>query len=322
MARTFLVIMGWLESTRGAMKVQLGQLEVICAVAEEKSFSKAARKLHLTQPAVSAQVQSMETALGTRLFVRHSRGVQLTRAGKVVYEHARRILELKCSMEQSVQNLVNTENKHLVVGASETVGNYALPCSIWTFKQRYPDVNLKLELGSSSQVIQHVVRNTIDLGIVEGPVDNEDLVVTDISSDELVVITPADAGRENWESLPLQELSTQPFILREEGSGLREAIETALADKGIKVSDLNVVAQMYSNDAIKSAVESGLGISILSRLSVQRDIRRGHIKALRLEGLPMKVPFQLVYRAGKFHSQVAKRFISFIVEPSERAFCC
>lgn len=301
--------------------MHLNQLRVFCAVVEAKSFSQAARGLHLTQPAVSMQVRSLEEDLGAELFERNYRGIALTPVGKLVYEHAKEILAICESMHGAIDSILQRENAQLIVGASHTVGNYALPCSIWTFKQRHPESHIRLEIASSADVLRRVLDNTVDLGIVEGPVMADDVKIREISSDELVVIAPVAPPWLTRETISLKELKKEPIILREEGSGIREALQVILAGAGITLPDLNVVAEMQSNDAIKSAVESGLGLSIISRLTVQREIRRGLLKAIYIDGVPSEIKFSLLYRPQRYQTALAKRFIRFLTSPEERGFC-
>lgn len=293
--------------------MHIWQLEVFCAVARVKSFSRAARLLHLTQPGVSAQISSLEKSLGIRLFHRHSQGVELTPAGQVAFEYARRILELVEAMEKALS--ATDETRQLIIGATQTVGNYALPCTVWAFKEKNPLCDIRLEIAPAQEVTVGVLNGTFDLGVLEGceeasPPDPE-LVVRPLPSDELVAIVTANGKWANISSLRPQDLLSLPLVLREAGSGVREAIEHCLAQAGISSADLRVAAVMGSNEAIKSAVSSGRGVSILSRLAVQKELKTGTLKALKVEGLgPLRV--HLIHRRDPFLSSLARRFIRFL----------
>lgn len=294
--------------------MQISRLEVFCEVADQRSISKAAKKLHLAQPAVSAQVRALEEELGTRLLERHSRGVALTRAGTVVYEFARQILTAQTAMLQAVGRVIDEENMNLRLAASFTVGSYALPCSIWTFKQKYPETTVRLEIASTGEVGRRVRDGLVDLGVVEGPFTDEELAKDRIFSDDLVLITSAAESWARADRITPEELRDAPLILREPGSGVREAIEMALAGGGLSAADLKVTSEMFSNDAVKSAVEAGLGVSVMPRLCVQRDLKLGLLRAVEIEvvGGRATIDFFLIHRPDVKYGTAARRFMEFM----------
>lgn len=294
--------------------MQISRLETFCAVADEKSISKAAKKLHLAQPAVSAQVRALEEDIGAQLLERHSRGVVLTRAGAAVYQFAQEILAAQTAMFQAVGRIIDDENMLLRLAASFTVGSYALPCSIWTFKQKYPETTVRLEIAASDEVGRRVRDGLVDLGVVEGPFAEEELAKDRILTDDLVLIT---SGSEPWtreESVSPEVLREAPLILREPGSGVREAIEVALAAGGLSTADLKVTNEMFSNDAVKSAVEAGLGVSVMPRLCIQRDLKLRLLRAVEIEGLGGRaaIDFFLIHRPDVKHGTAARRFMEFM----------
>lgn len=171
--------------------VNLSQFDVFCTVAKTKSFSKAARLLHLTQPAVSAQIHSLEEYFGVQLFRRSGQGVELTEAGELAYKYARQVLDLVATMEKHLDSLSGLEDEELVVAASSSVGNYALPCSIWAFRDQHPKARVRLEIANRSQVLARIRENGVPVAVVEGPVeDGEEFVACKVASDELVIIAP------------------------------------------------------------------------------------------------------------------------------------
>ncbi len=303
--------------------MNLNQLDLFCQVARVNSFSKAAKLMHMTQPAVSLQIQNLENYYGAKLFERTTHGVTLTPAGEVVFAYARQLLETHQQMERELDRALGVENDELVIGASSVIGNHALPCSIWTFQEKYPQVRLKLEVGNTAETIHKVVEQKVQLGLVEACANPElpkGLVTRRIAADEVVVIVPNSGSWVRKEELTLNELLNERFILREKGSGIREALENALATRGVQLSELNVVTEMSSLEGIKSAVEAGFAISVCCRQGVRKDIRRGNVKALPIRDLPIEVVFYLVYSGDKFLTAVAKRFIRFIV-PETLEFC-
>jgi DNA-binding transcriptional LysR family regulator len=303
--------------------MNLNQLDLFCQVARLNSFSKAAKLMYMSQPAVSLQIQNLENYYGAKLFERSTHGVTLTPAGEVVFAYARQLLETHQQMERELDRVLGVENAELVIGASSVIGNHALPCSIWTFQEKYPLVRLKLEVGNTAETIHKVVEQKVQLGLVEASASlklPKGLVTRKIAADEVVVIVPNSGSWVKKEELTLNELLNERFILREKGSGIREALENALATRGIQLSEFNVVTEMSSLEGIKSAVEAGFAISVCCRQGVRKDIRRGTIKALPIRDLPIEVNFYLVYSGDKFLTTAAKRFIRFIV-PETLEFC-
>lgn len=301
--------------------MQINQFEIFLMVTRLKSFSKAAKLLYMTQPAISNHIHAMENYYGTKLFHRHSHGVSLTQAGEVVFSYAQKILGDHDAMEKEIDRVLNVKNQNLVVGASSNVGNYALPCSIWTFKEKYPEVNIRLEIANSATIIQQVLDNKVHLGVLEGPVEHEELKTTHVFSDRLILIAPPSNKWLKKDCINLKELQRESLIMREEGSGSRKIWEIFLAEAGLSLSDFKVAAEMGSIDAIKCAVESGLGVAIASKLSVQKEIRRGSLREVEIEGIPSIIQFEVIYRAELDQPSLATRFIRFLGSPEERSFC-
>lgn len=303
--------------------MNLSQFELLCEVARVKSFSKAAKLLHLSQPAVSAQINSIEDFYGTQLFERSSSGVTLTEAGKIVYSYAKEILKLHEALEKEVDALLRTENQKLVIGASSNVGNYALPCTIWTFKEKYPSAEIQQVVNNTDTILNMLKNDQIDIAILEEPMSHftDDFVTRTVSNDELLVIAPPREPWINRTTITLHELKKAPLIMREKGSGIRRIFEEALASWGLKLDEFNVKAEMSSINAIKSTVEAGLGLSISSRIACRTAIRAGLIHPLTIEGESIKINYQLVFKTKKPFNITGKRFIRFLAGPGDPLFC-
>lgn len=304
--------------------MHLSQLELLCEVVRVKSFSKAAKLLHLSQPAVSGQIHSIEDFYGAQLFERSSSGVALTQIGQVVHRYAKEILKLHDALEKEVDSLQQNEMHKLIIGASSTLGNYALPCSLWNFKEKYPSVQIKLEIKNAETVLSMLKDNKIDLALVEeesiiGDLDN--LVTQPVSKDELIVIAPPKSPWVNKDSITLEQLKKAPFIIREQGSGILKVFENILAAWGLSLEQLNVKAELSSIDAIKSSIEAGLGVSICGRMAVRKEIRSGIIHPLTIEGKAIKINYLIVYMADKNINIAAKRFIRLMAAPGKTGFC-
>lgn len=301
--------------------MQLGQFDLFCQVARVKSFSKAAKLLHISQPAISAQIHSMEDYYGIKLFERTPHGVTLTAAGTVLFDYAKRILELHEDLERKLTGMVDEKNQKLVIGATPAVGSHALACGIWTFKDKYPDLQISLAINNPQEIVTRIYEKDVDLAVVECPVrDYKGLTIKTVFTDELVAIVP---NNEHWSgktSVTLEELTKNRLILREEGSELQCILDETLSPLAMKFADLKPSTTISSSNAIKAAVENGHGVSVCLRLTVQKELRHGVILALPIANLDPRVEYSLIYREEDL-SSVAKRFIRFITSPGELEVC-
>lgn len=301
--------------------MQLGQFDLFCQVARVKSFSKAAKLLHISQPAISAQVHSMEEFYGIKLFERTPHGVTLTPAGVILFDSSKKILELHEDLERTLAGLADEKNQKLIIGATPTVGSHALACGIWTFKDKYPDLQIHLEIGNPQEIITKMYEKTIDLAIIECPVQgNKGLTRKSVFTDQLVAIVP---NNEHWSaktSVTIDDLTSDRLILREEGSELHSILDYALRPLDMKFIDLKPRTSISDSNAIKSAVERGHGVSICLRLTIQKELRHGAILALPIDGAESTIEYNLVYRESDL-SGIAKRFIRFITSPGELEVC-
>ncbi len=299
------------------------QLETFCTVAKVNSFSKAARLLHLSQPTISSHIQFLETHYNVLLFYRSNRGVTLTAAGKIVYEYAQKILETQDEMERHLATMMDVKDHLLTVGASTCIGNYLLPCSIWSFNETFPNSKIKLIIANSQDIINKLNDNSLELGLVDGPVDSlpSDVVIKNVAEDTMIAIAPS---KEPWldaETITLEELTRNTLIIREKGSGARDNFVNALSSLNLKLNSFKNVIEMGSVDAIKSAVEVGLGVSIVPLRAVEKETRRGSITALEIEGTSISYKCKMLYKKQNPKSKIAKRFIHFLATPGTRSFC-
>ena len=285
-----------------------------------QSFSKAAKQLHMSQPAVSTQVKNLEEYYQGQLLVRTPQGVTLTKAGEVFYNYAQRILDLHDEMEQQLEIVFKHENNQVVIGASTTIGNVSLPCSIYLFKEQYPEVELCLNITNAEEVYRMVMSEEVEIGVVEGEAESSFLKTIPVATDELVFIVPPQYPA-TGDSISLQDFLKHPLILREEGSGSRRILVTALARHGYSVNQLNVITEMKNTYAIKSAVEAGLGGSVVPRLAVRKEAYTGNLKVLTIKDLEMPLIFNIVYPIKRSLSTKTKQFIKFLTNPEESCLC-
>jgi len=291
------------------------RLHVFHTVARLMSFTKAAEALHMTQPAVTFQVRQLEEQFNTRLFDRGRNQISLTAVGARVFEYADRIFALYAEMEQGVRELTGDISGALTIGASTTIAEYMLPTLLGDFKQRYPEIAIHLKVSNSEGIVSLVERNAIDLGVVESPVSNRYLVVEACKQDELVAIVPPGHDLARSGRAPYRQLLEYPFICREEGSGTREVINDYLDGMQGATGALKMAMELGSPEAVKGAVEAGMGVSIVSKATVQKELKLGTLVALRLDP-PLFRPFSFVHQKHKFRMRVMEELLDFA-----RAYC-
>ncbi|MGE0080684.1 MAG: selenium metabolism-associated LysR family transcriptional regulator [Thiohalomonadaceae bacterium] len=293
------------------------RLKVFYTVARYMSFTKAAEALHMTQPAVTFQVRQLEEFFNTRLFDRTHNRISLTDAGRRVYEYADRILALYSEMENAVRDITGEVRGVLQLGASTTIAEYMLPALLGAFKTRYPEVTIRLTVGNTDGIVSMVENNSIDLGVVEAPVHNKNLSVELCRMDQMVLIVPHGHPLAGETTVPLSRLLEFPFISREEGSGTREVILEHLAASGFDPNDLDIVLELGSPEAIKGAVEAGLGISMMSRATVVKELKLGSLVAVNIEPA-LERPFSFVHQRQKFRLRAIEIFLEFAREHCHR----
>ena len=293
------------------------RLQVFHTVARLLSFTKAAETLHMTQPAVTFQIRQLEEHFNTRLFDRTHNRISLTAAGNRVFEYAEKIITLYGEMDSRVRELTGDVSGILIIGASTTIAEYVLPGLLGEFQLRYPDVNVRLSVSNSLGIVHLVENNSVDVGIVESPVSNKNLAVEVCWEDELMFICPPHHSMSKKKSLPVQELVNLAYLCREEGSGTRDVISDYLTQNGIQLNEMNLCMEFGSPESIKSAVEAGLGVSIVSRATVGKELKLKTLVALPLIP-PLVRPFSFVYQRQKFRLRAVEEFMNFAHEHCER----
>ena len=291
------------------------RLQVFHTVARLLSFTKAAESLHMTQPAVTFQVRQLEEYFNTRLFDRTHNRISLTPAGERVYEYAAQIFDLYAKMDNAVRDMTGEISGVLIIGASTTIAEYMLPSLLGDFKKKYPDVNVHLKVSNSDGIVSMVENNDIDLGVVEAPVMNKNLVVENCRNDRLVAIVPPSHDLSGNKKVRLKDLVAHAYIAREEGSGTREVIEEYLVSTGIKPGDLSISMELGSPEAIKGAVEAGMGVSIVSEVTIHKELQLGTLVSLELDP-PLERPFSFVHQKQKFRQRAMDELLVFA-----RAYC-
>ncbi len=218
-------------------------------------------------------------------------------------------------MENAVRDMTGEISGMLIIGASTTIAEYMLPSLLGDFKKQYPDINVHLKVSNSDGIVSMVENNDIDLGVVEAPVMNKNLVVEECRKDRLVAIVPPQHALASQQTVAVKELLENAYIAREEGSGTREVIQEYLAELGLQASDVHVSMELGSPEAIKGAVEAGMGISIVSEVTIHKELQLGSLVALELAP-PIERPFSFVHQKQKFRQRAMDELLSFA-----RAYC-
>ncbi len=287
------------------------RLKVFHTVAKLLSFTKAAEAMHMTQPAVTFQVRQLEEYFNTRLFDRTHNKVNLTPAGERVSEFAERIFDLYSEMENTVRDLTGEISGALTIGASTTIAEYMLPALLGEFKNRYPDINLRLKVSNTEGIVSMVEHNVIDLGVVEAPVSNKNLIVEVCHQDQLVVIaSPEHELVKRGGKVKASDIVKYPFVSREEGSGTRDVIMQYLIEEKINPNDMILSLELGSPESIKGAVEAGMGITIISRSIIGKELKLNTLCELQLDP-PLSRSFSFVRQRQKFRVTVMEKLLEF-----------
>ena len=290
------------------------RLAVFRAVAEHLSFRKAAEELYLTQPAVSQQIKALEEDLGVLLFDRSGTQARLTPAGDILVKYARRSGEILVEAQHEVSAMAGSYAGLLSLGASSTIAQYVLPRILGDFCKLNPRIHPTLISGNTEQVVEAVKTEKVRLGFIEGPARSREVKSEPFLNDELVLIVPAAHEWSERDVVDPGELAAVPLLLRERGSGTRRIIELALERHGIKKTSLRVAMELDSTEAIKSAVEAGLGAGILSKWAIAKDMRLGSVfKIVEIRSVRFPRQFSMIERKGPRHRDPASEFRKFVL---------
>jgi DNA-binding transcriptional LysR family regulator len=282
---------------QGIQNMTMQQLEALIHLVEERSFSRAAKKMRLTQPSLTKHIRNVEEALGTKVVNRSSRSLALTPEGKVLYDYARRIVRLRDEARERVLRLRETESGDILIAASTIPATYILPYAISGFRKKFPEIQATVHTADSSDVIETVLDNGAEIGVVGKKPSGGKLIAEELWKDRLVLAVPSGHPWAKRRSVRVAELSEAPFVIREKGSGTRESLEECLRETaGSGLPHLNIAAEMGSSEAVKESVIAGLGISVISVHAIRRELKSGILAALAIEGCPIERSFYLIYR--------------------------
>jgi DNA-binding transcriptional LysR family regulator len=293
------------------MRLDLNLLEVFCCVYKEGSFSRAAQKLSLSQPTVSGHIKNLEDYLGAKLFNRLPRQVVPTRAGEILYRRGQAIMAEKESALQELKRFLNRMEGSLAVCCSTIPGEYLMPQIAASFHERFPAVVIDMNVSDSQAVCNDILSGKAELGFAGARIETVGLEFRHFASDEIVLVAPNNSEWRKTKSISLDRLATKPMLVREAGSGTRLAFEKTV---GRALNEFNVVGYFGSSNSIKAAINSGLGVSMLSLLSVKSEIESGAFKTVEIEGIDaLRRDFYAIFNKHFALSPIAEEFLDFVL---------
>jgi DNA-binding transcriptional LysR family regulator len=282
---------------RGYLKMEQHFL-VFKEVAETKNITLSAKKLHMSQPSISLQIQNLENQYGARFFDRTNKGVTLTKEGEIFYAHIRNVLEILSNAKEQILALAKDQRGLVYLGATLTIGEYILPHILAFLYRTHPDVDFKVKIANTESISQDVLEKKIHIGLIEGPVlRHKDLKVQSFWQDELVVVIPNFHPWATRNSITLAELPDERLVTREVGSGTRRVMEMALKERGLDPDQLNITMELGSTQAIKQVVSAGLGITIISSLTIRGECDNNIFKVLKIQDAPVYRPLSILTNA-------------------------
>jgi DNA-binding transcriptional LysR family regulator len=287
------------------------RLKVFRTVAEHLNFRKAAEHLFLTQPAVTLQIKALEDDLGIRLFDRAANRVSLTPQGYLLLVYAKKIAALVSQAEQELGSEDGKVSGELSLGVSTTIAQYVLPRLLGAFLDEHPRVQFSLHSGNTDEIVHLLLDNKLSLGLIEGPARDRGIHTQPFMQDELVLIMPRAFASDRMSH---DQLLASNLLMREQGSGSRRVVELALEHAGLKLKSFKHVMDLDSTEAIKSAVEVGLGVGFVSRWAISKELELGALKVVDVPGLKIARHFSLISRTGPEPQGPAAAFRTFAME--------
>jgi DNA-binding transcriptional LysR family regulator len=287
----------------------LHQLQIFEAIAQYGSFTRAAEELFLTQPTVSQQMKQLTKAIGVPLYEQIGKRIYLTDAGKAVLDVGRDISQRFNDLEMTLANIKGLKQGNLKLAAI-TTAKYFVPRILGTFRQRYPGINISLQIANRQQILDRLANNLDDLYFIGQTPEDLDINLRHFLDNPLVVIAPRNHPLAQEKLISLERLAEEPLIMRESGSGTRMAVESFFAENRLK---MRVEMEIGSNEAIKQAVVGGLGLSILSRHSLALEGPQGPLVVLDVEGFPIQKHWYVIYPSSKQLSIVAQTFLDYLL---------
>jgi len=289
--------------------MNFNQLKAFYYAVKLGSFTVAAEALYITQPAVTKQIQQLQATYGVKLLNRFGKKMAPTDAGEVLYDFADKIFQFESQAEESLRDFQQRKSGRLRIHASESFGAYYLPFIINLFRKRYPKIHISVNIFPNQEIIGNTVKLENDMGFISYPFEHKKLVIQEVLEDRLVLIVPPSHPFSRKKLLQPHTLDGQPVIMHEKGSASREIVDEFISKNNLSVS---VSLELSNNEAIKRAVEEGIGISLISEHVVNEEVKRKKLKSIPLADPTLKRKFYLIYHKDKYLSQPFQRFISMV----------
>lgn len=294
------------------------RLKTFIAVSEKKSFSEAAKILYVTQPTITAQIKALEEELNTKLFERTTKKVEMTQSAAILFKYAKEIVHFNDLAKKEISEIEETMYGDLRIGCSLTIGEYILPVFLKNLKDMYPLINMSVEITNSNNIVINMKDQLIDVGLVETPINDPQLVVEPFLEDELILIAAPHYFANKEITISPDLLKTTPLIMREKGSGTRAVVMERLQAAGLSPDKLNVIMELGSTEAIKSAVAAGLGVSIISKHAIKKEQKLQLIKAYTIKNISFYRNFYIAYRKNQVLKSTTDIFIEELKKEREQ----
>lgn len=309
--------MKWLDKEdnvkEGVASMKLAIFQIFCRVVEEGSITQAAKTAYMSQPTVTKQIHNLENYYNIKLFDRINGKIKLTKVGEIFYQHAKEILAVERHAIESMQREQQKSSETLYIGASPTIADYMLPSIIQKFKQQYTSVNFNVMMSNTPSIIDALEHHVIDIGLVESDISKTHVEKKSFFSDKLTLVVPNTHPWKYRQEIKLEDMVGEKMLWRESESGTRLLIESILSEKNI-LHTMGDTIEFSSVQAIKNAVESGLGISILSELSIQKELEYNTLHQVAIQDIHMIRDFWIVQKKRYFQKEVAVQFEHFLMK--------
>jgi DNA-binding transcriptional LysR family regulator len=293
--------------------ITLQQMEALISVSEEGSFSRASKRMLLTQPALTKNIRNVEDSLGVLVVNRSSAGISLTPEGKILYDYAQRIVKLRDEAKAKITKLHENIGGDIYIGASTIPATYILPRALSSFSKTNPDIRIYIKAADSAEAMNMVLDGEVEIGCIGKKPLNQKLMAEPLWKDRLILAVPKLHPWRKKKSITLSELLNEPFVIREKGSATRELFESCLKEsRSISLSQLNVRGELGSSEAIREAIIAGFGVSVISIHAVERELSQGLLFEIPIQSCPMERNFYLIYKTKFDFRSFHKTFINFI----------
>ncbi|EON71056.1 LysR family transcriptional regulator [Lysinibacillus sphaericus] len=291
--------------------MQYDALKTLITLVEVKNFTKTSEILHISQPSVSLHIKNLEQEFQTTLFIRSPKSVQITPTGEILYKRAKQIMAIAETAKEDILTFHHAIHGTLVIGASFTIGEYILPPILASIQQQFPQLELQVIIGNTNEIIQCAKLLQVDIGLIEGQAHENELIIKPFMQDELFIVSARNHSLVKQSNITVADLQQQNWVARETGSGTRNYLDHLFRTNGLQVQSLLTIS---SNQGVKESVMQGLGLSLLSRCVIERELKNGDIALLPFEGQHFMRTFSYLYAPTMKNNRNVETLIEFITK--------